>query len=414
MGKQWDTGDTVHAVEFWAECLRVLKPGGHLLSCSGTRTYHRMACAIEDAGFEIRDMIGYLYGSGFPKSHNISKAIGVCACEALPERDMRSLREANVPEAQHVDNKRREVLLASLPKHSASIAGRQESASHVRGEKPGMEGRRNASEASRQLRSDEIHSLPAGSDADGAMRRICDGASRDDGAAMPHDLDPHRMRASSGSQPDEQRSDEPGIMAGQSKPQTRGAWQDCGRCGKPLVPDGLGTALKPAQEPIVLARKPLSEKTVAANVLLWGVGALNINGCRVRFADEADEAESKDKNRHSDFGSGPRENAIYGSDSRARGLNGNYDASGRWPANIIHDGSDEVVGAFPDNLSSGTGAIKKATGAGTQANAYGKESRPVGTPNVEYGDTGSAARFFYTAKADADDRLGASIRPSSP
>jgi DNA modification methylase len=75
MGKQWDTGETAFAVEFWAECLRVLKPGGHVVAFSGTRTYHRMACAIEDAGFEIRDQLQWLYGSGFPKSHDVAKQL---------------------------------------------------------------------------------------------------------------------------------------------------------------------------------------------------------------------------------------------------------------------------------------------------------------------------------------------------
>lgn len=75
MGKQWDTGEVAFAIEFWAECLRVLKPGGHLIAFSHTRTYHRMAVAIEDAGFEIRDQIGWTYGSGFPKSHDVSKSI---------------------------------------------------------------------------------------------------------------------------------------------------------------------------------------------------------------------------------------------------------------------------------------------------------------------------------------------------
>jgi DNA modification methylase len=81
MGKQWDTGETAFAVEFWAECLRVLKPGGHVVAFSGTRTYHRMACAIEDAGFEVRDMLSWLYGSGFPKSHDVSKGIDRAAVQ---------------------------------------------------------------------------------------------------------------------------------------------------------------------------------------------------------------------------------------------------------------------------------------------------------------------------------------------
>jgi site-specific DNA-methyltransferase (adenine-specific) len=76
MGKQWDTGETAFATEFWAECLRVLKPGGHVVSFSGTRTFHRMVCAIEDAGFEVRDQIGWTFGSGFPKSHNAGNGWG--------------------------------------------------------------------------------------------------------------------------------------------------------------------------------------------------------------------------------------------------------------------------------------------------------------------------------------------------
>ena len=79
MGKAWDTGETAFATEFWAECLRVLKPGGHVVAFSGTRTYHRMACAIEDAGFEVRDMLQWIYGSGFPKSHDVSKGIDKAA-----------------------------------------------------------------------------------------------------------------------------------------------------------------------------------------------------------------------------------------------------------------------------------------------------------------------------------------------
>lgn len=252
MGMTWDGGDIAQRVELWAECLRVLKPGGHLLAFSGTRTQHRMVCAIEDAGFEVRDQIGWVYATGFPKNRDIAR----------------------------------------------------------------------------------------------------------------HDL----------------------------KGEEAARWA------------GWGTALKPSWEPICVARKPLVG-TVAANLLAWGTGALNIDACRVPFASEADEGESKNKNAHADFGSGPRENAVFGQDNRPRGANGNYDPPGRWPANLIHDGSDEVLGAFPATNSvghapaydGGKGNLFKAqTGTG----GMGERSNMV----ERHFDTGSAARFFYCAKASRRDR----------
>ena len=240
MGQKWDTGETAFDPAFWVEVLRVLKPGGHLIAFSGTRTYHRLACAVEDAGFEIRDMISWLYGSGFPKSHSVGKKTG--------------------------------------------------------------------------------------------------------------------------------RAED----------------------------DGLGTALKPACEPIVLARKPLAG-TVAATFLLHGTGALNIDGCRIEggTGGERDGEASADR-RYADQGS-----TNFAPTPGPRG----GDAKGRWPANVIHDGSAEVVGAFPDTAS-GTGAVKRASAEGYQGNALGKESRPAGTLMISHGDAGSAARFFYSAKADAADRCG--------
>jgi site-specific DNA-methyltransferase (adenine-specific) len=231
MGKQWDGGDVAFRPETWRLVYAALKPGAHLIAFSGTRTYHRMACAIEDAGFEIRDQIGWLYGSGFPKSHN---------------------------------------------------AG-----------------------------------------------------------------------------------------------------------------NGWGTALKPAWEPIVLARKPLIG-TVAENVLQHGTGAINVDACRV--AGEPTHGSDRASPANGTIGRFV--------DSPSRGVPNAVSSIGRWPANVIHDGSEEVLAAFPDNLKSGTGSIKKESDKGYRPNAYGAESRPAGTLMVEYGDSGSAARFFYSAKADAGDRLG--------
>lgn len=218
MSKHWDYD--VPGADVWAECLRVLKPGGHLLSFFGSRTYHRGVAPIEDAGFEIRDQIMWVYGSGFPKSHN-------------------------------------------------------------------------------------------------------------------------------------------------------GEWG--------------GTALKPSHEPIVVARKPLVG-TVEANWLAFGTGALNIDGCRVAANDKTPAPVGE-------FG---------GSSIGPTGLrgerNGSADGLGRWPANLIHDGSDEVVAAFPQaNHKTGGPARTSIGGNGAY---YGGDARvPIG-----YDDAGSAARFFYCAKASKRDR----------
>lgn len=228
MGKAWDGGGVAFEPETWRLVFDVMKPGAHLVAFGGTRTYHRMVCAIEDAGFEIRDQIGWLYGSGFPKSHNL--------------------------------------------------------------------------------------------DGDG---------------------------------------------------------------------QGWGTALKPAWEPIVLARKPLIG-TVAENVLEHGTGALNINGCRVEGQPQ-------------DFHNGSaRSGGIMGKNIPGRGFApGNL--NGRWPANIVHDGSEEVVGAFPDAPGQ-MRPVGPEHGAKDSVNVYGDFGpRNNFEPRA---DTGSAARFFYCAKADKTDRAG--------
>lgn len=262
MGKGWDHG--VPGAEFWTEAFRVAKPGAHLLAFGGTRTYHRLACAIEDAGWEVRDCIMWVYGSGFPKSHDVSKAIDKVA--------------------------KAERLVIGPPT-------------------PGGQGNGNAY---------------------GAITR---------------------------------------------PPAT--AWQ------------GWGTALKPAWEPIIVARKPLAG-TVAANVLEHGTGGLNVDGCRV---NPGERVPGGGKSKRGADGGG-----IYGIGAAQQ--NADPHAAGRWPANLIHDGSEEVVGLFPQ-----TGPAKAAhrgTGKG-KSNAYGVYS---GESTVRGHDVngGSAARFFYCAKASKADR----------
>ncbi|MFU4206700.1 DNA-methyltransferase [Pseudomonas aeruginosa] len=278
MGKRWDYD--VPSVEIWAECLRVLKPGGHLLAFAGTRTQHRMAVRIEDAGFEIRDMIAWVYGSGFPKSLDVGKAIDKAA---------------------------------------------------------------------------------------GAEREVIGPPTRHGGGS-------NRVYAQ-----DEWTRANQASMGAKTAPATEAAAQW----------DGWGTALKPALEPITVARKPLVG-TVAANVLAHGTGALNIDACRI---------PSEPMPPNTGAGGLPRRHA---DEQRGPGVVSNPHAAGRWPANLIHDGSTEVVALFP--ADAGQAAPLAARNSDKTRNSYGAFA---GSPDAHFSPHdagGSAARFFYCAKASRRDR----------
>jgi len=228
MGKTWDASGIAYNQDLWAECLRVLKPGGHLLAFSGSRTYHRMTVAIEDAGFEIRDQIMWLYGSGFPKSLDVSKAID----------------------------------------KAAGVSFTSEPASGV-------------------------------------------GFMTPEGAGG-YNTTLNKLTRSGESTPEAQR------------------WQ------------GWGTALKPAHEPICVARKPLTG-TVASNVLEWGTGALNIDGSRVGTGTGETVTYEVSDIRGGNYGQDKEAYADRGK------LTYTKTDQGRWPANVIHDGSDEVLAGFPND-----------------------------------------------------------------
>lgn len=326
MGQKWDTGETAFAVDFWADVLRVLKPGGHVVAFGGTRTDHRLKCAIEDAGFEVRDTLLELM------------SLDPILCDfANSLSDTQLAAFMRVVDLMGFEGLRAWVYGTGFPKNHDAAKGIDKAL--------GAEG--------------EV--VPAGS----PVRRIRPGADQNKGGTWEKLTD---------------RTYQPGAyVPGSAEAE---AWQ------------GWGTAVKPAWEPIILARKPL-EGTVAANVLSHGTGALNIDGCRI-------EAEAGRPHVISDRRSG---NIVYGDGLQgSRTLPGGTDL-GRFPANVVHDGSPEVLAAFPET-SSGSGAIKRASAAGYQGNALGRESRPEGTPMIAHGDSGSAARFYYSAKADADDRLG--------
>jgi hypothetical protein len=400
MGKGWDKSGVANDPAVWREALRVLKPGGHLLAFSGTRTYHRMTAAIEDAGFEVRDQIGWCFASGFPKSHNLDNERGrtICGCDD----HMHGLRQAP-DDAGRVGEEGQDAELQPPMQRQAARRGVGEARAQrcdgtqdlyaiAGGEEPGMEGRRDAQAPARKLRPGAVRQGAGMGQADGSEGRLRDGAPADDGSVvrLPADADgggaSHRPRSAA------QRAGESGTVAGQPQPQAGGAWPVCGGCGLPILPRGLGTALKPAWEPICVARKPL-DGTVAANVLKHGTGALNIDGCRVGIS--SGEREVIDSRSGADRDS--RE--IYGAGlTRAVGETFKSHDLGRWPANVIHDGSVEVMTAFPVVTS----GVKVG---GQYARAIGVHEggqRSDGT--ASYGDTGSAARFFYCAKADRADR----------
>ena len=280
MGHAWDRSGIAYDVAMWREALRVLKPGGHMLAFSGSRTYHRMTCAIEDAGFEVRDSIMWVYGSGFPKSLDISKALG------------------------------------KLHGAERQVVGQQYRAA----------------------------------------------TGRDEGYGFGESFD---ITA-------------PATLIAQ-------LWE------------GWGTGLKPAHEPICVARKPMAADTVAANVMAWGVGGINVDGCRIAIDPVADASQLRTMSVSQHDGADGWGMNTTRANPAARVLG----EEGRWPANFIHDGSPEVLAMFPD-----------ATGA--KAPVRGTEGSPASSGQVgnfrervaslePRGDAGSAARFFQQCHWTQED-----------
>lgn len=285
MNKKWDYD--VPSVKFWKECLRVLKPGGHALVACGTRTQHRMAINLEDAGFEIRDIVAWVYGSGFPKSLNIGKAIDE--------------KEGNIRE-----------VVGSRVAHD------------IRGN------------ALMEARCPEIKKEKS------------------------------RINVN--------------ITRGSSE------WE------------GWGTALKPAMELWTLCRKPLSENTVAENVLKYGTGGINVDECRIETQDKIASVSGGMKRRNAKLkeqGFRPYSKGFENQDKEEWTQN----SKGRFPANLIHDGSEEVLELFP-NTKSGDNCVRTKEGSFVEHGGLGK----AGDVQITYGDEGSASRFFYCAKASSTER----------
>ncbi len=280
MGHAWDRSGIAYDVAMWREALRVLKPGGHLLAFSGSRTYHRMTCAIEDAGAEIRDSIMWVYGSGFPKSLDISKA------------------------------------LDKLHGAERQVVGQQYRAA----------------------------------------------TGRDEGYGFGESFD---ITA-------------PATLAAQ-------LWE------------GWGTGLKPAHEPICVARKPMVADTVAANVMAWGVGGINIDGCRVPIDPAADASQLRTMNVSQHDGADGWGMNTTGPKQGARVLG----EEGRWPANFIHDGSPEVLAMFPD-AAGAKGQVRGTEDSPASSGQVGNFRERVASAEPR-GDAGSAARFYQQCQWTQDD-----------
>ena len=391
MGKSWDS--FVPGPSIWKEVFRVLKPGGHLLAFFGSRTYDLGTLAIRLAGFEIRDQIMWVYSTGFPKSLNLNHLEGVktCGCPKV-EHGLRSLSERNISQTESTEKEQRQVLQQILSKQSSSSERRSEFSTTKNGSgKPSMERGCDNSKSEGQLRTSEVCKMPELVHSNVEKRRIHNGAPVGHGDMVRENTHTNRGSASHRPQPPKQRKVKSRTLAGQSNTQAVGAWENCPDCGKPMLQSGLGTALKPAHEPICVARKPLSG-TVAENVLTHGTGALNIDGCRINPGDEVPGGGNGKAHNGGRFGS----HETNGERPKVEPHN-----LGRWPANLIHDGSEEVLAAFPDAKGQ---QGQSNDSQRSKNNVYGapSDNGKTYTPRIDT-DT-SAARFFYCAKASKSDR----------
>ena len=333
MGKKWDYD--VPSVEIWTECLRVLKPGGHLLSFGGSRTYHRMAVAIEDAGFEVRDQIMWIYASGFPKSHNISKSLIKLAdekerTEQETEHNLRCVPNSNLQETKSINKEQGETLLYGLSEQSLSSS--KHSSNTIWGQEPILEGGNNIQETEGKLQGSKIHKMSEGILGDGEERWIHNGTQISYGETSKQIINENGSSPSHRPQPIKQSNRKSNVVSQQLTS------QEIREAARKY--NNYGSALKPAHEPICMARKPLSEKSIAENVLKHGTGGINIDGCRVG-TELISHGTSK-----ADIRGGSLDGSISG--SRPRLQVEEHITEGRFPANIMFD---EEAGKILDEQS---------------------------------------------------------------
>jgi DNA modification methylase len=395
MGKSWDGSGIANNPEMWREVLRVLKPGGHLLSFGGDRTHHRMTAAIEDAGFEIRTTIVWTFGSGFPKSLNVSKKLNSiipsilrCVCadhsthiasgsqsDCLPSDD---LCDAQPLSCQDTDQDV-SPLQDDAQKHSHADCnedGQVEESKRNRG----------------YLRYDPLsnedcqrlyqHLLKDSQESDSKLSDILTNMLHDE-LMVEHKMAHHKSGT--------QHSDDDLVYSCSSVDSISRIYHKCNKCGGYFATNGIGTALKPAAEFITMARKPI-EGTVANNVLKYGTGGLNIDKSRVGTEQITQRLATVD---------GGKAIGGKGVGIKQKATGETTTTQGRFPANLLHDGSDEVVREFP-NTKGDSRTSKSTYDKGIWGNAKPVESTAL------YSDDGSAARYFksfiYCPKASKSER----------
>lgn len=385
--------------ERWArEVLRVLKPGAYILVCGAPRSFHRMTCGLEDAGFEVRDCLSWLYGSGFPKSLNVGCR---CAGESSSKHYMRRVSEADRPAPVQPSQAADEVLHNGMPEQGLQGAG-AEGHSEIRPRERVGEGRRDVQTEQGERHRPEVCQVSAGVSSDGAGGRVRDGAPVGRGQTAGTLLTAVGGGSPSGPQHQKQPGRHHRAVRQQRGTQTRGSV--CQECGGLIGFDGSGTALKPGWEPIVLGRKPM-KSTVMENLRTQGCGVLNIDACRVDWAGPKDAAAA------AAAAVGYARSMAAGRTREPVNLPTNYNKppydtsaiAGRWPANAI---LDEEAAAILDKQSGElvSGANPERRGTDTFRGIYSKFEGQTTCEPARGAETGGASRFYYVAKPSREER----------
>lgn len=375
MGKQWDGWASPKAFQSWcsewaAECLRVLKPGGHLLAFGGTRTWHRLASAVEDSGFELRDSIAWLYGSGFPKSLDVAKAIdkrrhdreGILRVTGFLRQCRAAAGATNRQIDEHFGFNGMANHWMAMPTNSVA-------------ELPSCE---------QWLKLKAL--LGFGDEMDAEVVRLNDRKSQFGEAYEEREVtgeyEDWRGRTNY------QVTSRDGLRRDEPKTNTSRQWK------------GWGTALKPAFEPLVVARKPMGNKmTVAKCVIDHGTGALNIDGCRTGVEERVHQAGgASGLQRESRVAMGYREKVTTS-------VGRSSTVTGRWPTNVLLD--ETMAGELDRQTGTLTSGRMKAGTVRSNRDGWAAPM-PDLTGTETYGDSGGASRFFpsfkYVAKAGSDER----------
>lgn len=454
MNKKWDYD--VPSVELWKEVYRVLKHGGHVLSFGGTRTYHRMVVNMEDAGFEIRDQIMWLYGSGFPKSLNIGKAI-----DQLRDNDANSTWQTTKGNSEWegwgtaLKPAHEDLVLARKPFQFSSdfvylyenivyklkvqicqskLFAKDAKEIFMLSQKESNEGKLDFAQWSVEKPFNTKEDLLVLMDM--LQLELTEGNTTLNIVLLWLNIlaDLWNILNTYITETESNTIIELRIL---NSLEWESIFQNItllkdnktnGLIANVLTAESVFSVLNlklsdilthsakesatlkveeknfvPNSNPICLARKPLSEKSVAENVLKHGTGGINIDGCRINFQNDEDRKESTAKNQHADFGTKPMtNNNVYGDYSMIQPKN--YDPQGRFPANVIHDGSDEVLKGFPETKSGNIYSGTYNNRAKKRNVAYGDFNGSENYNPTHNGDIGNASRFFYCAKASKKDR----------